>query len=70
MAALQIQCTGARDARMMLELYERGADGASPTLVRCGVLAAGISVTVDTTPTQFLHVYELGSDERKSADNW
>lgn len=70
MAAIQIQCTGPRDANLILELYETGADGATHTLVKRGKIAAGVSVTVNTTATQFLQVHEATSDAAKPVDNW
>ncbi len=70
MAAIQIQCTDQRSTRLLLELFQRSADGSADTLLRRGVVAAGAAVTVDTAADQYLVVSDFGDGAGKSVDNW
>lgn len=70
MAAIQVQCTDSRSTRLLLELFQRNADGSGGTLVRQGLVAAGTAVTVDTAADQYLVVSDFGDGAGKSVDNW
>lgn len=69
MAAIQVQCTDNRSTRLLLELFQRSADGSS-SLVREGLVPAGTAVTVQTAADQYLVVSDFGDGAGKSVDNW
>jgi hypothetical protein len=70
MAAIQVQCTDSRSTRLLLELFQRSADGGADTLLRRGVVAAATAVTVNTAADQYLVVSDFGDNAGKSVDNW